>query len=80
MSPATVERYETSYKHTANFIKFAYSKDDMPIADVDHKFITDYEFYLRTERKCNHNSATKDMIHQKKFLRVKTRKKALSLR
>ena len=29
MSPATVERYKTSYKHTANFIKFAYGKDDI---------------------------------------------------
>lgn len=53
MSPATVERYETSYKHTANFIKDNFGKEDIPIGDVDHKFITDYEFWLRTERKCN---------------------------
>jgi hypothetical protein len=45
-----VERYETSLKHTANFIKFNFEKDDIPIADVNHKFITDYEFYLKTER------------------------------
>jgi len=70
MSPATVERYETSYKHTANFIQFAYRKDDIPIADVDHKFITDYEFYLRTERKCNHNSATKYLKNFKKIIRI----------
>jgi len=70
MSPATVVRYETSYKHTANFIKLAYSKDDIPIADVDHKFITDYEFYLRTERKCNHNSATKYLKNFKKIIRI----------
>ena len=53
MSPATGERYETSYKHTANFIKDNFGKEDIPIGDVDHKFITDYEFWLRTERKCN---------------------------
>ncbi len=59
MSPATVERYETSYKHTVAFIVSMYNRKDIPIADVDHKFITDYQFWLRTERKCTHNSATK---------------------
>lgn len=70
MSPATVERYETSYKHTASFIEYAYNKKDVPIADVDHKFITDYEFWLRTERKCNHNSATKYLKNFKKIIRI----------
>ncbi len=70
MSPATVERYETSYKHTAAFIQSNYGKDDIPIASVDHKFITDYEFWLRTERKCNHNSATKYLKNFKKIIRI----------
>ncbi|MCC8036262.1 MAG: site-specific integrase [Rikenellaceae bacterium] len=70
MSPATVERYETSYKHTASFIEDTYNKKDIPIADVDHKFITDYEFWLRTERKCNHNSATKYLKNFKKIIRI----------
>lgn len=70
MAAATVVRYETSYKHTANFIQSTYSKEDIPIADVDHKFITDYEFWLRTERKCNHNSATKYLKNFKKIIRI----------
>lgn len=70
MSPATVERYETSLKHTASFIEYAYNKKDVPIANVDHKFITDYEFWLRTERKCNHNSATKYLKNFKKIIRI----------
>lgn len=70
MAPATVERYETSLKHTANFIKFNFSKDDIPIADVNHKFITDYEFYLKTERNCSHNSATKYLKNFKKIIRI----------
>jgi hypothetical protein len=59
MAPGTVERYETSYKHTADFLRLTYNREDIPIANVDHKFITDYEFYLRTERKCSHNTAVK---------------------
>lgn len=70
MAPATVVRYETSYKHTAAFIESVYKKQDIPIADVDHKFITDYEFWLRTERKCNHNSATKYLKNFKKIIRI----------
>ena len=47
MAPGTVERYETSYKHTAAFIKLTYDKENIPVAEVNHKFITDYEFYLK---------------------------------
>ena len=70
MASATVVRYETSYKHTAAFIKSVYKKEDIPIVDVDHKFITDYEFWLRIERKCNHNSATKYLKNFKKIIRI----------
>ena len=70
MAPATVERYETSLKHTAEFMQFAYNKKDVAISDVDHKFITDYEFYLKTERNCSHNSATKYLKNFKKIIRI----------
>ncbi|MDR2036669.1 MAG: site-specific integrase [Bacteroidales bacterium] len=70
MAPGTVERYETSYKHTANFIEDTYGKEDIPVADIDHKFITDYEFWLRTERKCSHNSAVKYLKNFGKIVRI----------
>lgn len=59
MSPSTVTRYETSYRHTEEFIRFNYQKDDVYLDEVNHQFIKDYEFFLKTERNCNHNSATK---------------------
>ena len=70
MAPGTVERYETSYKHTAAFIESTYGKTDIPVADIDHKFITDYEFWLRTERKCCHNSAVKYLKNFGKIIRI----------
>ena len=70
MAAATVERYETSLKHTADFISFNFKKDDVPIEEVNHKFITDYEFYLRTERNCSHNTATKYLKNFKKIIRI----------
>jgi site-specific recombinase XerD len=70
MSPATVERYETSYKHTAEFIAAVYGKKDIYLDDVNHKFIVDYEFYLKTERRCAHNTATKYLKNFKKIIRI----------
>jgi len=70
MAPSTVQRYETSMKHTENFIKSNFKKGDIPIADVNHKFIKDYEFYLKTERNCSHNSATKYLKNFKKIIRI----------
>lgn len=70
MSPATVERYETSLKHTVEFMQHAYHKDDICLDDIDHKYITDYEFYLKTERKCSHNTATKYLKNFKKIIRI----------
>jgi site-specific recombinase XerD len=70
MTPATVERYETSYKHTAEFITTTYGKTDVYLDEVNHKFIVDYEFYLKTERKCCHNTATKYLKNFKKIIRI----------
>lgn len=70
MAAATVVRYETSLKHTAEFIEHNFKKSDIPIDEVNHKFITDYEFYLRSERKCCHNTATKYLKNFKKIIRI----------
>ena len=70
MSPATIERYETSLKHTVEFMEHNFGKKDIPIEEVNHKFITDYEFYLKTERKCAHNTTTKYLKNFKKIIRI----------
>ena len=55
----TLERYETSLKHTKDFILWKYNISDINIEKIDHSFITEYEFYLRSERKCANNTAVK---------------------
>ncbi len=66
----TAERYRTSKKHVADFIKQKYRKNDIPVQDVDHKFITGLEYYLKTTRKCAHNSAIKYITNFKKIIRI----------
>lgn len=70
MSVSTVKRYETSYRHTEEFIRFNYKKDDIIIEDVNYQFVKDYEFFLKTERNCCHNSTMKYLKNFKKIIRI----------
>lgn len=66
----TAERYRTCKKHVADYIKKKYKKNDIPVQDVDNKFITGLEYYLKTTRKCAHNSAIKYITNFKKIIRI----------
>lgn len=69
-APGTLERYETSLKHTIAFLQWKYKVSDVDIRKVDHSFITEYEFYLRSVRKCNNNSAVKYIKNFGKIIRL----------
>ncbi|RXG11238.1 site-specific recombinase XerD [Leeuwenhoekiella aestuarii] len=66
----TAERYRTCKKHVEAYIKQKYQRNDIPVQDVDHKFITGLEYYLKTTRKCAHNSAIKYITNFKKIIRI----------
>lgn len=66
----TLERYETSLRHTRNFISWKYNSADLEIKKVDHDFISSYDFYLRSERHCGNNSAVKYLKNFKKIIRI----------
>ena len=69
-APGTLERYETSLKHTSNFLLWKYNITDINIDKIDHAFITDYEFYLRTVRKCANNTAVKYIKNFNKIIKL----------
>lgn len=66
----TYKRYHTTRNHVAEFIKTEFRKSDIPIRDVDLKFIKRFEFFLKTDKKCNHNSALKYINNFKKIIRM----------
>nr|WP_315203729.1 phage integrase SAM-like domain-containing protein [uncultured Flavobacterium sp.] len=66
----TLERYKTSLKHTIEFIQWKYSVSDFDIKDIDHSFITEYEFFLRSVRKCANNTAVKYIKNFKKIIKI----------
>ena len=67
---STLTRYKTSLQHVINFMKWKYNFSDINIKDLNHEFITDYEFYLRSEKKCNNNSAAKYINNFRKVIRI----------
>lgn len=69
-SPLTFERYTTSKKHTHDFMKWKYNVDDMNIKDLNYEFITDYEFWLKSVRKCDHNTTMKYLSNFKKIVNI----------
>lgn len=67
-SEGTLERYQTSYKHTAAYIKWKYGAEDLAIHKLDFEFVSDYEFWLKTERACGHNTAIKYIANFRKIV------------
>ncbi|MBD1365352.1 site-specific integrase [Mucilaginibacter sp. ZT4R22] len=66
----TFDRYETSLKHTKDFLLWKYKVADIGIDGIDHEFIMAYDFYLRTERNCNNNSTVKYLKNFKKIILI----------
>ncbi|NEM97410.1 site-specific integrase [Pontibacter burrus] len=69
-APGTLERYITSLRHTQEFMKWKYGVEDMEVREINHAFITDFEFYLRSVRKCSNNTAVKYIKNFGKIIRI----------
>ena len=69
-APGTVTRYETTLKHTQDFMQWKYKINDIRVKQIDHRFISEFEFYLRSVRKCNNNSAFKYIKNFGKIVRI----------
>lgn len=67
-APATVKRYDTTFSHTKDFIRWKFNKDDIDIVTLTFDFVSDLEFYLKSIRKCNHNSAIKYIGNVRKIV------------
>ena len=67
-APGTLERYETSYRHTQSFLQWKYKLTDIDITKLDFEFISEYEFWLKSIRKCNHNTTMKYLSNFKKIV------------
>jgi site-specific recombinase XerD len=69
-APGTLERYKTSLSHTIEFLQWKYKVSDIEINNIDHAFVTDYEFWLRSVRNCANNTAVKYIKNFSKIIKL----------
>ncbi len=66
----TYKRYHTTRNHVAQYIRSEYGRTDIPVRDVNLKFIKGFEYFLKVSKDCNHNSALKYVNNFKKIIRM----------
>ncbi|MDV4042987.1 recombinase [Elizabethkingia anophelis] len=64
----TWDRYVTARSHVHEFIKFKYRKEDLEFRELNYEFVKDYEFFLKTVRKCSNNTTLKYISNLKKIV------------
>lgn len=69
-APKTLTRYNTSLNHLKSFLKEEYKVNDIDLRNVNHKFLMDYEFWLNTKTKCQHNTTIKYLVNLGKIIRI----------
>lgn len=67
---STVEKFDTSLSHLQEYIRYQYGKEDVLLSDVNGQFVTNFDFYLKTVRKCQNNSSIKHLKNLKKVVRI----------
>ena len=66
----TLVRYKTSLSHTIEFLQWKYKVSDIELNKIDHAFVTDYEFFLRTVRNCANNTTVKYIKNFNKIIKI----------
>ncbi len=66
----TFQRYITVCKHLHEFIPHTYKRDDIPLKELNLTFINDFEYFLRTEKKCRTNTVWGYMIVLKHIISI----------
>jgi site-specific recombinase XerD len=66
----TLDRYTTSLRHTIEFLQWKYKISDIELNKIDHAFITDYEFFLRSVRNCANNTTIKYIKNFTKIIKI----------
>ncbi|HEX8377951.1 MAG TPA: site-specific integrase [Pedobacter sp.] len=67
---STLQRYETCLMHCKDFMQWQYNISDIPVTKINFAFLNDFEYYLRSVRKCGNNSAIKYIKNLGKIVRI----------
>ena len=67
---STVTKFDTSINRLKEYIRSCYHRDDIMMAELDGQFIRDFDFWLKTDKHCQNNSALKHLKNLKKVVRI----------
>ncbi len=65
----TLKKFRTALASVENFIQWKFHTNDLPIKALNFKFITDYEFYLKSIKNLQHNTVMGMLKKLKKIIR-----------
>lgn len=63
----TVDKFDTFILRLKEYLFHKYKTKDFKFVDIDNDFIRNYDFFLKTERGCHHNSVLKHLKNLKKM-------------
>lgn len=55
----TVRKFHTTLVHLKAFVKWKYKLEEISLSQLKYEFITDFEFYLKTEKNIENNTLAK---------------------
>ena len=67
---ATYKKYTYTLDKVKAFLQYQYRKNDVTLGELNHAFITNFEFYLKTQAKIENNTAMKYIKNMKKVVRI----------
>ncbi len=69
-SKGTYQKYEVTLKHVTNYLRKRYNLSDIPFAEINHMFISDFETYLMVDCQCNSNTTGKFIQFLKRIILI----------
>lgn len=67
-SKGTLDLFKRTLDHTRNFIRWKYNVEDLDIRSLDYEFISEFSFWLKGVKKCQHYTTVKYLTYFKKIV------------
>lgn len=68
LSKCTIAKYKRTKKRLADFIKYKFNRNDMPVKQINYGFVTSFDNYLTTIWNCGTNTKVKYLQNLKTII------------
>lgn len=66
----TVLRYERTVRYLAEMLQSQYNLKDIPLKELNHEFVLNFEHFVKVQKSCAQNAAVKYLKNLKKITRL----------